>query len=201
MRGRPRDPGNDAAILQAALDIFIEGGVEGTSIEQVARRAGVARLTVYRRWATKEELIAQAIEFGRDGFMNPADFLQRFTSGEQTLDSMVELVVQALVDPRYRQLLGRLAATSASHPDLMRAYAESYVSPRREMALEVFQVLKENGEIPEHFDLGLFTELVAGMSMYITVLAMPPRSPAEIREFLHRLLDMVLSRARTSNPG
>ena len=40
--GRPRDPENDAATLRAALELLIERGVDGTSIEQVANRAGVA---------------------------------------------------------------------------------------------------------------------------------------------------------------
>ncbi|MFC7110976.1 helix-turn-helix domain-containing protein [Nonomuraea rubra] len=61
-RGRPRDPETDAAILRAALELFIERGVEGTSMEQIAKRAGVGKLTVYRRWSTKEDLIAQAVE-------------------------------------------------------------------------------------------------------------------------------------------
>lgn len=60
---RPRDPETDTAILRAALEVFIERGVEGASMEQIAKRAGVGKLTVYRRWATKEELIAQAIEW------------------------------------------------------------------------------------------------------------------------------------------
>src|ERR1700739_3614205 len=61
-RGRPRDPAADDAILRAALDLFIERGIEGASIEQIAKSAGVGKLTVYRRWPTKEELIAAAIE-------------------------------------------------------------------------------------------------------------------------------------------
>ena len=43
-------------------DLFIERGVEGTSMEQIAKKAGVGKPTIYRRWAGKEELIAAAME-------------------------------------------------------------------------------------------------------------------------------------------
>ena len=61
-RGRPREAATDRAILQAALDLFIERGVEGASIEQIAKNAGVGKPTIYRRWSGKEELIAAAME-------------------------------------------------------------------------------------------------------------------------------------------
>ena len=64
--GRPRDPAADAAILRAAADLLAERGVDRISIELIARRAGVAKVTVYRRWSSKEELLAHAVEAARD---------------------------------------------------------------------------------------------------------------------------------------
>ena len=60
-RGRPRSQTADLAILRAALKVFIESGVESASMEQIADNAGVARTTLYRRWSSKEALIAKAI--------------------------------------------------------------------------------------------------------------------------------------------
>src|ERR687894_120193 len=64
--GRPRSQEADLAILAAALDLLIERGAGQTSIEQVARRAGVTRATVYRRFADKTELLVQAVESVHD---------------------------------------------------------------------------------------------------------------------------------------
>lgn len=58
--GRPRRAATDAAILRAAVDLIIESGVEGTTLAAVARRAGVARATVYLRWPTRSALIGAA---------------------------------------------------------------------------------------------------------------------------------------------
>src|SRR5260370_41345476 len=63
--GRPRKPATDQAILQAAVELFIQSGSEGVNVEQIAARAGVARTTVYRRWSSKEALLAQAIAAAR----------------------------------------------------------------------------------------------------------------------------------------
>ena len=59
--GRPRSESADRAILRAALEVFVDRGIDAASIEEIAERAGVARTTLYRRWSSKEEIIARAI--------------------------------------------------------------------------------------------------------------------------------------------
>ena len=60
-RGRPRDAGADEAILSAAVDALGEGGISGLSMDEIARRAGVGKATIYRRWASKEALVLDAL--------------------------------------------------------------------------------------------------------------------------------------------
>jgi AcrR family transcriptional regulator len=61
-RGRPRDPGAGTRIRDAAVSLLLEHGVAGMTIDAVAERAGVGKATVYRRWASKDELALAAIE-------------------------------------------------------------------------------------------------------------------------------------------
>lgn len=56
-RGRPRDPSVDRAILDAARSVVAEKGFNGSSMDEIARRAGVGKDTLYRRWKSKEELV------------------------------------------------------------------------------------------------------------------------------------------------
>ena len=51
--GRPRSAEADRAILEAALDAFVENGYEGMSVEAVAERAGGGKTTIYRRWPSR----------------------------------------------------------------------------------------------------------------------------------------------------
>jgi AcrR family transcriptional regulator len=59
--GRPRDPRVDEAIRAAVLELLVEEGYQATTIQAVARRAGVGAPSIYRRWATKAELVEDAI--------------------------------------------------------------------------------------------------------------------------------------------
>lgn len=134
-RGRPRDAAVDLAILRAGLDLFIERGVEGTSMEQIAKNAGVGKPTIYRRWTSKEELIAAAIE------LLVADDAQWAAPEQIDVESPYELV-EAIIDraavtaatPQYRALVARVFGSAVSHPELMAAYWERYILPRRRLA-------------------------------------------------------------------
>ena len=59
--GRPQDASLDDAIVKAALEMLADVGYERLSIEEVARRAGTAKTSVYRRWPTKESLTLEAV--------------------------------------------------------------------------------------------------------------------------------------------
>src|SRR5438270_8515950 len=60
-RGRPRRAEADAAILDAALAMLREGGYRELSLDEVARRAGTAKSSIYRRWASKAALAAEIV--------------------------------------------------------------------------------------------------------------------------------------------
>jgi AcrR family transcriptional regulator len=51
---------NYDAIVQAALDVFVEQGTQG-SLDDIATRAGVANATLYRRFPTREDLLVAAL--------------------------------------------------------------------------------------------------------------------------------------------
>jgi AcrR family transcriptional regulator len=59
--GRPRDPRVDEAVRRAALELLVEDGYQATSIQAIARRAGVSAPSIYRRWSSKAELIEAAV--------------------------------------------------------------------------------------------------------------------------------------------
>lgn len=60
--GRPKDPHKRHAILEAARKLFLELGYEGSSMDKIAKSAGVSKLTVYSHFQDKEHLFSAAIE-------------------------------------------------------------------------------------------------------------------------------------------
>lgn len=59
--GRPKDMEKRAAILEAAKQLFVKQGFEGTSMDAIANKAGVSKLTVYSHYRDKETLFAEAV--------------------------------------------------------------------------------------------------------------------------------------------
>lgn len=60
--GRPRDPAKHTAIVTAALHIFLERGFNAATIEQIAARAGVSKVTIYNRFTDKETLFEAVVK-------------------------------------------------------------------------------------------------------------------------------------------
>jgi AcrR family transcriptional regulator len=59
--GRPRSPRVDGALLDAALEVFLERGYHSASLTEIARRAGVGTPAIYRRWRTKVDVAVDVV--------------------------------------------------------------------------------------------------------------------------------------------
>lgn len=103
-----------ARVLDAAYEQFCRMGVQRSTMEDVARRAGVSRITVYRRFATKNALVEQVV---RREFRRYFDqFLVDIQQAETAADRVVLGFVSALRAIRRNPLIGGLIATE---PDLL----------------------------------------------------------------------------------
>jgi AcrR family transcriptional regulator len=59
--GRPREQGVDQKVLDAALVRLVRYGYQRLRVDDVAADAGVAKSTLYRRWVSKESLVADVM--------------------------------------------------------------------------------------------------------------------------------------------
>ncbi|MFF5259892.1 TetR/AcrR family transcriptional regulator [Actinomadura viridis] len=110
------DDTNEARVrvLDAAYEQFCRMGIQRSTMEDVARRAGVSRITVYRRFATKDALVEQVV---RREFRRYFDrFLVEIRQAETAADRVVLGFVSSLRAIRGNPLIGGLIATE---PDLM----------------------------------------------------------------------------------
>jgi TetR/AcrR family transcriptional repressor of mexJK operon len=60
-RGRPKDPDKGLAILESAKQLFVEQGYAGTSMDAIAKAAGVSKLTLYSHFGRKDDLFQQCV--------------------------------------------------------------------------------------------------------------------------------------------
>src|SRR5690606_22633611 len=109
-------------ILQAALELFIEAGYDGTSIEAVADRAKTTRPAVYRRYAGKDELLLAALEHHQK-----ATETGLAHDEQQTLMSLLEFwtgpeVARNLTEERHWKLMAHLIGAVPQRPEFFEQY-------------------------------------------------------------------------------
>lgn len=158
--GRPRDPAVDAAVLRAALALFIEHGVAGASIEKIARRAKVARTSIYRRWSSREALLAQAIEAARSAAGYSAELVDRTPPEE--VAALLLGACDLVARPEIRKLLARLIGSVPDFPQLMAVYRDTYYLPRRRAFLRALERARTARVLPPGTDVEALAEMFTG---------------------------------------
>ena len=156
--GRPRSSQADEAILEAASDLMIEGGIDGASIDRVAKRAGVTRPTVYRRYSGKTELLIAAIHwtfrYQPQELPEPGD-----------IEEMLRWWAHAIEAPeniRIRRLMLRLMPSAQDHPDFVEEFRRLSTEPRNALIRGVLKREQERGRFPQDADLEIVRQVLAG---------------------------------------
>lgn len=155
--GRPRDPRIDASVFEATLALLDEVGYSGLSLEMVARRAGVGRPSLYRRWPNKAAVVVDALASAAG--TDPAPDTGRLQ--EDLL--AVQREMAALYNTAFaRRVVPALLGDLAGQPDLAGRFRAAYVSPRRASVCRALSRAQGRGEIPEGSDPELICDLLAG---------------------------------------
>ena len=125
------------SILDAALIEFAQRGLEGTSTENIAKRAGISQPYLFRLFGTKKELFKATIS---RCFRETLEVFQRAAEGkrgEEALKAMGDAYVENLLSDRTR-LRAQMQAYAACAPERLRldepdgaARALERAAPRR----------------------------------------------------------------------
>ncbi len=186
-RGRRRSPVADKAIIAAALELFAERGLEGSSIEEIARRAGVTRATVYRRWTDKAALIAHALGKAREGD-GPEVHDWGHVGADAFVRIMLEDVPETLAKPELAPLTARLLGSAQAHPELVRAYWDGYLVPRRAAFSRAIVAMQADGCLAADVDPEVLQDMISGALVYRLLLSSEPRSVDDWRAYCRALL-------------
>ncbi|TYB64405.1 TetR/AcrR family transcriptional regulator [Nonomuraea sp. PA05] len=144
------------AITEAVLDEWAEHGYGRLSMEAVAKRAGVGKSALYRRWASKEEMAMSVISEILAAETSVPDTGSLRGDVRAALDAIMELYVH----PRFSRILPDLAAEAARNPELGHVNESMVCTPRREQSRVMFERAIERGEVPADLDMELVLDLV-----------------------------------------
>jgi AcrR family transcriptional regulator len=188
--GRPRSEESRVSILRSTLKLLQETGFPQLSIEAIAADAEVSKATVYRWWPTKAVLVA-------DAFSASADEELRFpNTGSVRGDMSLQMrqVVRVFRSPRGK-VVAALLAGGQSDPELIAAFRDRFLWPRRRQAYQTLQRGIDRGELPQNLDLDLTLDALYG-PIYMRFLI----RHSELEErFADELCELVLSGAQRSH--
>jgi AcrR family transcriptional regulator len=193
-RGRPRDAAVDTAVVEAVLRLLEEGvTISRLSMERIARRAGVGKATLYRRWSGKGELMLDVMRSLDDPGVELAGVSLR-----DDLVACLESSRRRAVAKRSSALLRNVLAQFQSDPDLWRAYHDTTIAGRRAQLRDVLRRGVDSGEIRSGLDLDLLGDLFMGPMLVRAML----RPDATLEEGLaEQIVDTVLAGVRTQPSG
>jgi TetR/AcrR family transcriptional regulator, mexJK operon transcriptional repressor len=133
--GRPRDPAKLEAILDAAYDLFLERGIAATTMDSVAERASVSKMTVYANFQDKPALLAAVFEH-RVKTMRVPDLAvgsEMSVSLERLVD-FGELMASACTQPEVIRMTRLMVEAADEHPRLATTF---YTAGRGKMVKRV----------------------------------------------------------------
>ena len=181
--GRPRNPRTQQRILNAAADLVLEQGFKALTIDAIAGRAGVGRMTIYRRWPNKAAIVM-------DAFFARMDPNTPFRPDKPYIES-IRLNMRA-VAKAYRgkdgALIRTLLAEAQFDPELATAIRERWVEPRRRIAVPYFQQGIRNGFLRPDVDPNLMAELLYAPIYLRLQMGTGPLSDTYIDEIFDHLM-------------
>lgn len=184
--GRPRSPDVDAAILEAALALFAGGGLGAASFEQMAKRSGVSRTAIYRRWSSREEIIAHALGRLRErAEATFGDWADRPIS--DVVKWSVDNVPRHMLNPLYRSLSRRMLALDDSSK-LKAIYSEMVLRPRRAAISKSIRRARATGAVPDGIDPELIQDMLTGALLHQILFAPGDQTEDQLKDYVIRLL-------------
>jgi AcrR family transcriptional regulator len=182
-RGRPRRAAARGAIVEATVRLLAERGFQGATIEAIAAEAGVGRNTIYRRWRTKEELIADALgELTAELRIEDNDDLY------EALVTWVRDFARLLSDPVFGRILPAVLGELGRDPAFARVYADRVVRPRRRAIVELLSEAGERGALRREADVEHIADLLAGAPfLRLLPLGLPPVTESYAEELVETI--------------
>jgi AcrR family transcriptional regulator len=169
MAGRPRSARAHGSVLDAAVTLFAERGIDGASMDAIARVSGVSKATIYKHWPNKDALALETLEH-----LHHLDHQVDVDTDDVVAD--ITTVLARRPTPRTAQLRGaimpHLIAYAARHPDFNKVWRMRMLEPSRTRLTRLLQRAIAEGRLPLGFDCTVGVALLLGPMLYNWMTAM-----------------------------
>jgi AcrR family transcriptional regulator len=160
----PRVARSRAAVLEAGVDLLVEGGPNAVTVEAVCHRSGVAKTTIYRQWASREDLVVDVI----GQVLRPTPIPPTDVPFEPALRAVVRASYEQASDDRWRRAFpALLLAKAQGQLELDRLRSETEHDERARFD-ELLQRGVAEGAIADDVTLDHFMLQIVGPLLLIT---------------------------------
>src|SRR5271165_3595686 len=155
--GRPRSEHARHAILRSTLNLLQLTGFPDLTIEAIASHARVGKTTVYRWWPNKGALVVDAFASVTENKLHFPD------TGSVYRDMSLQMnQFLGILRTRRGRIVAALLGAGQSDPELLGAFRERFLRPRRQEAYQTLRRGIERGELPRNLDLDLVLDVLYG---------------------------------------
>jgi len=184
--GRPRSEQAHDAILDAARDLLNEKGGAATTIEAIARRAGVGKPTIYRRWPSIADIVLEAL----------------LRQAEIDIPVPAESSAREALRVFLRRSMNAAAGADGAHLRFLLAHAQSddsfrerfrdgFTAKRRETLKSILARTDERGETRSRIDPDTAADIVFGVMWYRLLVGHAPLDEALADELTDLVADPI----------
>src|SRR5208337_1483135 len=162
--GRPRSEHSRLAILRSTLHLLQRTSFPDLTIEAIAADAGVGKATVYRWWPNKGALVVDAFASLTENKLHFPD------TGSVYRDMSLQMnQFLGILRTRRGRIVASLLGAGQSDPELLGAFRERFLRPRRQEAYQTLRRGIGRGELPASLDLDLLLDTLYG-AIYMRLL-------------------------------
>jgi AcrR family transcriptional regulator len=181
--GRPRSEKTRLAILESTADILLESGFAATTIESIAQRAGVSKVTIYKWWPSRGAVAIDAY------FHRYRETIAFSDTGDVVTDltAQILLMVKAFRG-RAGEVMAELLGHAQSDPALAEMWRERWLQPRRDATTVVLRRAIDRGQIRSDVSLAVLMDELYGPVYYRLVVRHEPLSDAFAQELVANTL-------------
>lgn len=162
--GRKRDPALDASILEAAINTLAEMGFDKMTMDMVAGRAKAGKATVYRRWASKGELVRDALIWMSQSSVE----MQKVPDTGNLRADLLLLMKPYSAEQAQRKMsvMAGLGSFFTEHQKLADEALDKIYGPWTEMNLKLMKNAIKRGEVSREADIELACDVIIAMTSY-----------------------------------
>lgn len=194
---KARSAARREAILTAALDEFSAGGFEAARLDDVAKRAGVAKGTIYLYFRNKESLFQELIRVMLTPIVGSIEALGRADVPMAALaDTIVELFVREIYETRRKDVIRLLISEGRRFPKLTEFYYSEVLSRIIAAVRALLTRAAARGEVPAA--LAEFPQLIAAPGLIAIIWSglFERFEPLDVRKMMKTYVELLFAPRR-----